>query len=210
MNYIDKVYYINLDHRTDRLLEIEKVLDDLECPSEKRERIIAFTHPQFGTLGCTKSHMHALEKFIESGLESCLILEDDFIYESVERFNESINYIFKNKIDFDLIQLSYNHNGLQSTETSHKILRKVLKSGTISGILVHKSFAPKLLANYKEGHQLLLDYVQKYGCLIHDLIIDVYWQRLQPQSKWYCFSPRLGYQRESYSDIENKVVNYGA
>jgi GR25 family glycosyltransferase involved in LPS biosynthesis len=209
MNHIDKVYYINLDHRTDRLLEIEKVLDDLGCSSEKRERIAAFTHPQFGTLGCTKSHMYALEKFIESGLETCLILEDDFLYESVERFNESIGEVFDAKVDFDIIQLSYNHNGLQSTETSHKFLRKVIKSGTISGILVHKSFAPKLLANYKEGHELLLDYVQKHRSLIHELIIDVYWQRLQPQTNWYCFSPRLGYQRESYSDIENKVVNYG-
>lgn len=209
MNHIDKVYYINLDHRTDRLLEIEKVLDDLNYPLEKRERISAFTHPQFGTLGCTKSHIYALERFIESDLETCLVFEDDFIYESVERFNEFIGDVFNKKIDFDLIQLSYNHNGLQSTGTPYKNLRKVIKSGTISGIIVHKSFAPKLLANYKEGHELLLDYVQKHGCLIHDLIVDVYWQRLQPQSNWFCFSPRLGYQRESYSDIENKVVNYG-
>jgi hypothetical protein len=209
MNYIDKVYYINLDHRTDRLLEIEKVLDDLSCPSEKRERISAVQHSQFGTLGCTKSHMYALEKFIESGLETCLIFEDDFIYDNVERFNTSIQYVFENKIQFDLIQLSYNHNGLQSSDTEHTYLRKVHKSGTISGILVHKSFAPKLLVNYKEGHELLLDYIQKYGHTVHDLMIDVYWQRLQSQSNWYCLSPRLGYQRESYSDIEQKVVNYG-
>jgi hypothetical protein len=209
MNYIDKVYYINLDHRTDRREEIEKVLDDLSCPSEKRERISAVQHSQFGTLGCTKSHIMALEKFIESGLEICLILEDDFIYEDPERFNKLIQYIFENKVQFDLIQLSYNHNGLQSSETEHSLLRKVHKSGTISGILVHRDFAPKLLANYKEGHALLLEYVAKHGCLIHDLIVDVYWQRLQPQSMWFCFSPRLGYQRESYSDIEQKVVNYG-
>lgn len=209
MNYIDKVYYINLDHRKDRCEQIEKVLNDLSCPSEKRERISAVLHPQFGTLGCTKSHMTALEKFIESGLETCLVLEDDFIYEDVKQFNTSVQYVFENKIPFDLIQLSYNHNGLQSTETEHACLKKVHKSGTISGILVHRSFAPKLLANYKEGHELLLDYVAKHGCLIHDLIVDVYWQRLQPQSNWYCFSPRLGYQRESYSDIEQKVVNYG-
>ena len=209
MNYIDRVYYINLDHRTDRRLEIEKVLDDLGCPTEKRERISAFTHPKFGTLGCTKSHMYTLERFIESGLETCLILEDDFIYESVERFNEFVSEVFAAKIDFDLIQLSYNHNGLQSEETPHKILRKVHKSGTTASMIVHKTFAPKLLANYKEGHELLLDYIQKHGSTIHHLMIDVYWQHLQSQSNWYCFSPRLGYQRESYSDIENKVVNYG-
>jgi hypothetical protein len=209
MNHIDKVYYINLDHRTDRLLEIEKVLDDLGCPTEKRERVSAFTHPQFGILGCAKSHIYTLEKFIESGLKTCLILEDDFIHESVERFNEFISEVFDSKVEFDLIQLSYNHNGLQSTETLHKNLRKVFKAGTTASMLVHKSFAPKLLANYKEGRELLLDYVQKYGHTVHDLMVDVYWQRLQPQSNWYCFSPRLGYQRESYSDIENKIVNYG-
>jgi GR25 family glycosyltransferase involved in LPS biosynthesis len=209
MNYIDKVYYINLDHRTDRLNEIEKVLNDIECPSEKRERISAVLNPQFGTLGCTKSHIAALEKFIESGLETCLVLEDDFIYDDIDRFNSSIQYIFENKVHFDILQLSYNHNGLISSETEHTILKKVIRAGTISGIIVHKDFAPKLLANYKEGHELLLDYIAKHGQLTHEFIIDVYWKDLQPISNWYCFSPRLGYQRESYSDIEQRVVNYG-
>jgi hypothetical protein len=209
MNYIDKVYYINLDHRTDRRQEIEKVLDDLACPFEKRERISAVQHSQFGTLGCTKSHILTLEKFIESGLEVCLVLEDDFIYDDIDRFNSSIQYVFENKFPFDLIQLSYNHNGLVASETEHNILKKVIRAGTSSSMIVHKDFAPKLLANYKECHELLLDYIAKHNQLTHDFIIDVYWKDLQPISKWYCFSPRLGYQRESYSDIEQRVVNYG-
>jgi len=32
---------------------------------------------------------------------------------------------------------------------------------------------------------------------------------LQPQSNWFVFSPKLGVQRESHSDIQGGVVNPG-
>lgn len=205
---MDKVYYINLDHRKDRLVEIEGVLDDLNIPKEKRERIPAVYNPNHGAEGCSRSHIRAVEKFIESGLETCLIFEDDFIYEDKQRFLDSIQYIFQNKIDFDLIQLAYNHDGAILEDTQYPILKKVLNAGTISGILLHRNFAPRLLETYKIGQMLLNMCIKKYNLVFHEYCIDVYWKRLQPQHKWYCFSPRLGYQRESYSDIEKKIVNY--
>jgi len=42
----------------------------------------------------------------------------------------------------------------------------------------------------------------------HLYAIDMIWKKLQPESKWYHFINCLGVQREDYSDIENKVVNY--
>jgi GR25 family glycosyltransferase involved in LPS biosynthesis len=208
MDHIDIVYFINLDHRKDRLEQITGVLHDLEVPPEKIHRIPAVYEPTFGTLGCAKSHMNALEHFIHSGLQTCIILEDDFLYEDKERFITSIDYVFKNNVEFDLIMFAYNHNGIDWKPTSHTILRKISRVGTTSGMMISKMFAPKLLENYKEGQEQLINFIKKYNRLHRDFIIDVYWQRIQPNSNWFAFSPRLGYQRESYSDIEKTHTNY--
>jgi hypothetical protein len=36
----------------------------------------------------------------------------------------------------------------------------------------------------------------------------MHWKRLQPQGKWFAYHKRIGYQYESYSDIEKYVANY--
>lgn len=209
MNYIDKVYYINLDHRKDRLAQIEQVLDELECPVAKRERIPGIYTPEFGTIGCAKSHMLAVEKFIKSELQTCIIFEDDFIYTNKEQFDTSINNIFTMNIDFDIIQLSYNDNDQTPQDTTWPFLKTFQRAGCISGILLHKNFAPKLLQNYKDGQNLLQDHIKTYNCLTHHYHIDVYWNLLVSHSKWYWFYPKLGKQRPSYSDIENRHTDYG-
>ncbi len=38
--------------------------------------------------------------------------------------------------------------------------------------------------------------------------LDIYWKRLQPQDYWYMIIPATVTQYESYSDIEEQVVNY--
>ncbi len=209
MNHIDVVYYINLEHRQDRRDQIHQVFDDLKIPMEKVVRIQAHHTPTHGTIGCAKSHMDAVSQFLASNHKVCMILEDDFVYEDVQRFHDSLDYVFTHQIPFDLIQLSYNHNGLQATPTDHPCLQKVQSAGTISGILLHKKFAPILLQNYQEGQERLVSILQNHHHLDHNYIIDVYWKRLQPQHEWYCFCPRLGFQRPSYSDIEKGHRAYG-
>ena len=36
----------------------------------------------------------------------------------------------------------------------------------------------------------------------------MYWKKLQPHSNWFICNPKIGYQMEDYSDIENTVVSY--
>ena len=38
--------------------------------------------------------------------------------------------------------------------------------------------------------------------------LDFHWNNLRLNYKWYINNKILGYQRESYSDIEKNVVNY--
>jgi hypothetical protein len=38
--------------------------------------------------------------------------------------------------------------------------------------------------------------------------LDMWWKRLQPQYFWWIITPLTVTQRESFSEIENRVTNY--
>lgn len=42
----------------------------------------------------------------------------------------------------------------------------------------------------------------------HENCLDIYWNKLNKIFNWYVIVPRLGYQYECYSNVENKNVNY--
>ncbi len=208
MENIDCVYYINLDHRLDRKESIEKELDKLGVPAEKRVRIPGVYKKEFGILGCGWSHKKALETFLASNHKNCLLFEDDF------QFTLDINYvkyllrsIFEEKVPYDVVMLAGNFFQLEQTRWS--FLRKVLDGQTASGFLITREFAPKLVECLAESTVLLEDWHKKTGEKKHEYCNDIYWKKLQPVSNWYTLYPKTGLQRESYSDNEYKVTNYG-
>jgi glycosyl transferase family 25 len=198
---IDRVYFINLDHRKDRLEHITDVLlNKLKIPKKQIKRINGIYTPENGAIGCALSHIKILKNILRNKYEVSLILEDDFdVYDS-NIFWEGLNNFSNEKIDWDLVQVSANL--LKSEETKWKFLTKVLESQTTSGYLIHRNFIRKLLNVYKESYvnlQISSDY--KWA-------IDQNWKKIQPDSKWYCFNPKLGYQIDGFSDIEKIIVNY--
>jgi GR25 family glycosyltransferase involved in LPS biosynthesis len=76
--FIEQVVYINLDHRVDRRIEIEKELSQY-FPIEKITRFSAIRHDH-GGIGCTKSHIAVLEMAKEKGWKNYLVVEDDAIF----------------------------------------------------------------------------------------------------------------------------------
>ena len=74
---LNKIYYINLFERTDRLFFCERQLNSIQQPSE---RIDAVKHKN-GRIGCALSHIKILEKIYEEKEKGFfLILEDDFFF----------------------------------------------------------------------------------------------------------------------------------
>jgi len=208
MEHIDCVYYINLEHRTDRKEQFEAEMLKLGVPTSKLVRVPGIYNKEFGILGCGLSHKKALETFMESSHKNCLVFEDDF------EFTLDMNYvryllksIFETNISYDLVMLAGN---LYKTEkTEWPFLRKVLDGQTASGFLITREFAPRLLQNLEEATTLLQEWHKHTGERKHDYCIDIYWKKLQPISNWYVFHPKTGLQRESYSDNEYKRTNYG-
>lgn len=190
-----KIYYINLDHRTDRKEYIENELKRQGISTF--ERVQAVYIPQFGALGCTESHIKTLEKFLNEKEEHCMVLEDDFYFTR----NFSSEFSFP-EFEWDVIMLS--GRVLKTIDTENSNFKKVLDAQTTSGYIVHRNFVPVLLENFKNGRELLLKFriPDKYA-------IDMYWKNLQNESKWFVCEPKFGVQAPNYSDIEGSFVYYG-
>ena len=208
MEFVDCVYYINLDHRTDRKEQFEKEMQKLGVPVSKLVRISGIYNKEFGILGCGLSHKKALETFLASPHTNCIIFEDDF------QFTLDSNYvkyllksIFREKVPYDVVMLA--GNLFKTQKTQWPFLQKVLDGQTASGFLITKDFAPKLVECLSESTVLLKDWYDKTKEKKHEYCNDIYWKKLQPKSNWYIVYPKTGIQRESYSDNEYKVTSYG-
>jgi len=210
MDTIDCIYYINLDKREDRNKEFLECMNDLNVPFEKIQRIPAI-YETLGCLGCTKSHILALETFLASDNNKCIIFEDDFQYKDKEIFWSTIQSVIDTKVPIDIIQLSYNHIYYPEVyhiihDTEYPFLKKVEHTITSSSYIITKEFAPVLLQNLKESSELLSKHGRDDN---NDYVLDVYWNKIQFISNWYIVSPALGYQRSSYSDICENHQDYG-
>ena len=74
---IDHIFYINLDKRKDRRVEIEQELNKMELPFE---RFKAIETPGRGILGCGLSHLSVFKLAKERKYKNVLIFEDDFYF----------------------------------------------------------------------------------------------------------------------------------
>ena len=198
-HYIDHIFYINLDNRTDRRTEFELQIKEynLDC-----ERFPAVCEPQNGALGCTKSHLAVLRLAKERNYRRVLIFEDDFMFTvPPDTVQEHLYQLLETPIPFDVCFLSY--NVLASEETSYSFLRRATDTQTSSGYIIEQHYYDTLITNFESsvhGFENRLD---------GNHALDIEWKRLQPIDKWYYFTTRLGIQRPGYSDIDRRVVEYG-
>jgi hypothetical protein len=198
-------YYINLTHRADRRQHIEQELARIGIPAQ---RISAVYEPTRGILGCGKSHILALETFLQSGATYAMIFEDDFTFAlPPDDVRSSLRTFFAKSLQWDVLMLA--GNILNHTDGPYSGIRKVLDAQTTSGYMITRAFAPRLLQNLKQGVALLESHYARTGTKKHEYCLDIYWKSLQPSAQWFVLSPKVGYQMESYSDIEQKQTNYG-
>ena len=208
MEHIDCVYYMNLDHREDRKAQIESELDKLGVPESKRVRISGVYKPGFGILGCGLAHKKTIETFLASDHKICLIFEDDFQFtEDMEYVHMLLNAIFEEEVSFDCIMLA----GciLRTEATLWPFLHKVYDVHTASAYMITKDFAPVLLESYTESTKLLEDTFVDTGQKCISYHNDIWWKRYQPYFDWYILNPRVGEQRESFSDNLERNLKYG-
>jgi hypothetical protein len=197
--YIDKVFYINLDKRTDRKEEIEKELTEYKLDYE---RFPAVEISYYGCLGCSYSHHNAIALAKERGYKNILILEDDFTFViSSEQFEKQMETFFNSNVNYDVCLFSYNLQ--EYSESNYNFLYKVKYAQTTSGYLVNEKYYDTLINNYREGLEQL---GASWKAWIY--AIDVYWKELQEKDNWYCFKEKIGIQKPGFSDIRNDHVEF--
>ena len=194
--YIDKVIYINLEHRKDRKEEIETELNNMNI---EYERFNAISNPDFGIVGCTQSHLDIFIMAKEKGYKNILIFEDDFKFiVSKKVFEEQIELLYNLQVKFDICMLGYRL--IKSNPCNEfPFLQNAIDVDTTSGYIINESMYDKLIDLYSWTLPLLIN-TKKHWIYALDQI----WKILQPISKWYCFNTRIGIQRPSYSDLRKQ------
>ena len=197
---IDKIFYINLDERTDRREEIETELNNMSLPYERFPGI----KNEQGNVGCGYSHLSVLKTARDRGYKNVLIFEDDFTF-LVEKpeLEDYLNNLFNNFNDFDVCFLSYNCDSFEDIP-NHSFIRRVLDAQTASGYIVNERCYSKLIELYEQTIPLLAE--TKYHWIYST---DITWKVFQKQDMWICFDKRLGKQRASFSNNSNCFQDYG-
>jgi glycosyl transferase family 25 len=206
MQTIPRVYFINLSHRGDRYGEFMNWIEGSGFPSEKIERIEAFYTPGAGFIGCLASHIRALQTFLASDENLCMICEDDFMPLDICEFWDHYDTLFKDGVEFDVVMASYSK--LESEDGPVPYLKKVVHSFSASSYLITRDFAPRLLAVWQDALRKVVQEQPTATRKLDQYCTDVAWMPLMKESRWYCFYPRIGKQRDSFSDIQGHYTSY--
>jgi hypothetical protein len=196
MDHLDKIFYINLDRRTDRLEQIEGELKKMNFGENQTER---FRGIELGQIGCIQSHIGVLKLAKERHYRNILILEDDFQF-SVDRgtFDAELNRFFQRGIDFYVLMIAHLCNGSKWVDDQLSIGTDCQDG---SGYIVNESVYDSLIFWLSVGS----DQLSKTGQ--HWLYMnDQIWKKLQTEDKWFILNRKMGQQNGSKSDLANTEV----
>lgn len=192
---VDKIFYINLDTRSDRRQHMEHVLGTmLQLPNDKVERVAALKESP-GWRGCARSHIRALTLARERNYAYVCILEDDFQPLEAERFHREVQKAWQTlEGNFDVLMLGMTPIRLQRLQADP--LFRIRQALAFPGQIVRASYFSILIQAFEQA-------------LAVGQPIDMLTQSLQASGLWYGMFPPIARQLPGYSDIENKPTNYG-
>jgi len=200
---IDKVIFINLNNRKDRRVRISRHLKKMGIDKEKIVRLEAIEH-NLGFIGCTLSHIAALEMAQLNKWERVLILEDDFTFNETDENYENLNRYLETltKVNWNVAFLAANYQHVTQLKSVDYIV-KVNKAWCACAYIVNRPYLEKLIYNYRSGLQALLQ-----GGHQHKFALDVNWHSCMQEDLWIGIFPNSGYQLPDKSDIEGEIVDY--
>ena len=197
--YFDKIYCINLNLREDRCNETLEELKKWGL-SDSVSRYSAIdgntlnndTVINNGELGILTTHINIITEAKENNYNNILILEDDIEFtKEIENIDEYMSLV---PSDWDMLYFGGNHNkhiGKEINLLNEKII-KLNETYGIHCVVINNTV-----------YDLILNLITK-----RNKPIDVYYADIQKSYNCYGFNPSIALQRESFSDIQNKNVNY--
>ena len=198
---IQHIMYINLDSRPDRQTHIEAQLKAVGFNTYERFPAIKLSN---GRAGCSMSHLKCLQNAKDRGYKHVLICEDDTLFLAPSVLKGQFNKLFElyPNLPWDVIMLGGNNVPpyLRINDTAIRVSH----CQTTTCYLVNHTYYDTLLQNIREGLNLLVRMPTQH----FEYAIDKYWQRLQKSGQWFLITPPTVVQRDDYSDIEKKTINY--
>ena len=199
MDILQNTFYINLEHRTDRL---EHVQNELKKIGIKGERFNAIK-TKSGAIGCTLSHIKCLELAKERNYEEVFICEDDITFTNPKLFLENLQKFCDNDdIMWDVLIIG--GNNVPPYKQYYDYCARVFNCQTTTGYIVKQDFYDIIIKNFKEGLFNLMKNPENK----REYAIDIYWKKLQMENFWYMITPPTITQYTNYSDIEERETNY--
>jgi len=196
--YLEHTIYINIDYRTDRKEHVEQELAKIGIEGER----LNATKMKYGAVGCSMSHIRCLERAKSENWPYVFICEDDITFMNPELFLSKLDAFEKSGIEWDVIIVAGNTAPPFGPSTDFCI--RTLNVQAATGYIVCRHYYDIMIANFREGVQnLMKDPNNK-----REYAVDMYWKRLQQLGRWYTIIPLSVYQYETYSDIENRNVDY--
>jgi GR25 family glycosyltransferase involved in LPS biosynthesis len=199
MELFKNTLFINLETRKDRL---ERATMEFNKMGINAERINAIRTTN-GAIGCTLSHIHCIETAKKRGYEYVFICEDDIEFKNPELLKENLQKFYENdKINWDMLIIG--GNNVPPYQPVNDYCVRVFYCQTTTGYVIKNHYYDTLLENFKESAKKLMQNPNDG----RTYALDMYWKRLQKQYFWFMIIPPTVTQYQSYSDIENKIVNY--
>jgi len=206
MKYIDKIYCINLDHRTDRwnesLLEFKKLGIENEV-----ERVSAF-HMSPGIAGCTWSHLECIKLAKKNNFKNVLILEDDILF-NTEIFFDTLNNTFEQlnskSLIYDILYLGANLYGHEN-QLIDKNLAKIVAAKAGHAYIINSTVYDFIISSYENINWS--DTFNWYHGNPNRMNIDYWYRNIQLMGNSYGVYPAIADQRPGYSDLLQYNIEY--
>lgn len=194
-DFFDHIYCINLDRRPDRWKECVREFDRVEITDVERFTAVDGNsiHTKSvllpGEVGITLSNLNLLMDARKNSYERILILEDDIQFsENFVRDFDTWHSEIPN--DWQMLYLGGNLVGWQPSPISdHVHLGKNILA--IHALGLHASTYDSIISSINLNIQ-----------------IDSTYSEQSNNFNSYLMTPRMAWQRECYSDIQNLNVNY--
>lgn len=203
--FVDKVVYINLDHRQDRRENMMKFFQEAQIPSEKIVRFSAIRNI-IGMVGCGKSHIGVLKMAKELGWGNVLVLEDDIEWTNFKEDYPKLEALVHSR-PWDVCMITGRYLDIEDFKVNIAL--------HTNAYIVAKHYTPTLLDNFETGQKKLLEpfklsfqklHMKEIVMADHKHHIDIYWCKLQKKDNWICMNPQMCSQINSYSDINESVM----
>lgn len=215
----DKIYVINLKHRTDRLLHFEDQMDIIGCnnyeifdafgpgteiPSEYIKKVNVENFEMTGWYGNKFSHYGVIERAKQLGLKSILIFEDDVYF--TNDFDSICNLAYEQLKDlpWDIINFGGNHNYLDPEDLEYPNITEGLIPYSINLSRIEVMFCLHAYLVKDTVYDFVLD-----NALNSYRSIDNFWgYKVYREFNSFCIRPGVAKQLPGFNNIGDVYCNY--